>query len=155
MKPIVQPFVQVGPIAFGMTREQVFALLGEPSEKQIQDWGDGDKTECWAYPVLGIQIDFDSAEDWRASSFSLSQGSICGVEPIGMSPDLAIAAFLTEAGQTFSLSDDFLEAELRVYGCDEIGVTLWVEEGLIYGMDVFPKYDEEGNSIVWPKIQEG
>ncbi len=66
---IVVPHIGVGEIRFGMDRDGVRAILGDPAEvdaESVPDW------ESWSYPDLGLEITFDADEEYRCTYLQVS-----------------------------------------------------------------------------------
>lgn len=77
------PHVGVGEIRFGMDREAVRAILGEPAEvdaDSVPDW------ESWAYPGMSLEITFDADEGDRCTYLQVQSAEydVGGANLIGL-----------------------------------------------------------------------
>ena len=72
----IKPGVGLGFLKFGMSRDQVKELLGEPAliDKYSHSDAANDGTESWEYDELFLSISFDEAENWKLMMFSVSSG---------------------------------------------------------------------------------
>jgi hypothetical protein len=63
--------IGVASLKFGMTKENVLKLLGEPDDKELysydedEDSEDEDLTEVWHYDTHEFSLSFDEADNWR------------------------------------------------------------------------------------------
>ena len=65
----------LGPVKFGMTRDQVEALLGAPDEVEENVDIDEDldeAAEAWHYDELEMSASFDMEDDWRLGMMAIS-----------------------------------------------------------------------------------
>ena len=151
----IHPQVGVGELRFGMDRERIRSLIGYPSEVSETDFGSGDTSEYWYYEASSLRVDFASNEDWRVDGFSVDSGPVLGVDLFGMGIAEGVTALMEIAGLDFILDEDFPDYELAAYSCDSVGLMAWAREGKFYGMDLLPKYDEDGDNILWPVEEAG
>lgn len=150
----VTPFVGVGPLKFGMARDQVGALMGDPDEMKLEQWPGGEESEYWKYIKIGLEVRFDSEDGWRAVNFSLSKGGLFGVPIIGMKSDQAVRELLFETNHRFVLSDDMAGIGLACFSCSEIEIDFWAADHVVNNVSVSPKFDKDGNEILWPDQDE-
>ena len=60
-------------LKFGLTREKVALLMGEPSEKETIDGDDEMGTsEAWHYDELELSLTFDEDDDWKLTTIAAS-----------------------------------------------------------------------------------
>lgn len=66
--------VGLGEIKFGMTRDQVKAILGEPDDVDQYSDSDieGDSSESWHYDEREISLSFDEDTDWKLVTIAVS-----------------------------------------------------------------------------------
>ena len=59
--------IGIGELKFGITRDSVREMLGEPEscEKYSYSNTEKDLTESWYYTTLGISVGFDEEDNWR------------------------------------------------------------------------------------------
>ena len=77
----------LGDIKFGLTRQEVEALLGKPEEKETYNVNDDTdyKTESWHYDEYEIALSFVMFDEWRLVSITCSfeESLLFGQEVIG------------------------------------------------------------------------
>ncbi len=72
---IIRPGVGVGDVQFGMTRQQVVEILGEPNEIEGFAYPENeneDMEEIWHYDELELSASFEAEEDWCLVSLSVT-----------------------------------------------------------------------------------
>ncbi len=150
------PHVGAGPIRLGMTRDDVQELLGAPDHRETETGPDDLTSEEWEYAEHGLDLTFSEDNAWRLSVVTMSAPELLGVSPAGMPEEEALAA-LEEAGvptfefdEAFSLDDDTDDTACN-RECDEWDLAMWVENGIVVSLTVFPEYDEKGEMPRWPK----
>ena len=89
----IKPRRGLGPLLFGMGRDDVRAVIGEPISRALED----PASEDWRYP--GFSLAFDGERDWRFVSFEIwdEKAEIAGVRVFGR-PFLAVLTDLGEVG---------------------------------------------------------
>ena len=62
-------------VQFGLSRDEVKALLGNPDEVEsvsLDESGEGGLTEQWHYDELELSLSFDEIDDYRLTSIAVS-----------------------------------------------------------------------------------
>jgi len=59
--------IGIDDLKFGMDRDAVKKLIGEPTEKELFSYSeeDEDLTEVWHYDEYNFYISFDEADEWK------------------------------------------------------------------------------------------
>lgn len=146
------PFHGLDPFVLGRTRQQIKTLAGEPDTIREERFADDSQDEIWTYEAAGIELAFSDADDWRLASITLEspETSIQGAVFIG-SPVDELIGLASKAGIVdVELADDLDENGL-CYTSDANGLMLWVEDGVVASITLFPKYDESGEAPCWPE----
>lgn len=77
-----------GEVRFGMNRQEIQEILGEPTEIDTFSYSeeDGDLTDVWHYDELELSLSFDEIENWQLVSISISdtEATLNGEEFIGL-----------------------------------------------------------------------
>lgn len=145
----------LGQIKFGMTRDQVKAILGEPDDVDSYEDMDieDDGSESWHYDELELSLSFDEEEDWRLVTIAVSAASYLfdGKEVIGMEKE----AFLNQVdslniGESETedwSSEEMPNHELVSYG--DVQANFWFEDGTLTEIQWGPFFEDEDN-IKWP-----
>jgi hypothetical protein len=147
------PHVGFGLIKFGMTKDEVAAKLGKPSDV-YEEVIDGTTEVVIDYEDVGIDLSFSSADNYRLGTISYYEEDtlFLGEEFIGLTEEELIEN-AKEAGITdLELEDDFEELESKDYYSDEYGISFWVQDGIVDSITAFPAYDpEDEECVLWPK----
>jgi hypothetical protein len=151
----VIPKVGADRVRFGMTREEVRGLLGDPDEVEPWDWPDDSQSEEWKYESPGLSAGFDDDVGWRLASLTLTDAEIGSVRPMGMRETEALEALACAGVPPIVLSDDFSELGSKDYECDEWEMSLWISDGVVTSVTLFPEYDESGDHPIWPEGETG
>lgn len=147
------PRIGAGPLRLGMSREDVEGLLGAPDHREVEEALDDEATESWEYETHGLELTFDEDHAWRLSSLTMTTPDLLGVAPVGLTEEDALVA-LEEAGvPPFKLDEEFDDVDARNYECDEWDLAMWVSEGYVASLTVFPQYDAKGEMPRWPKAE--
>ena len=145
----------LGTITFGMTRDQVRAILGEPDD--IDEYSDSDleddSSESWHYDELEISLSFDEDADWKLVTIAVSSPDYTfhNKNLIGLQAD----ELMTEL-KAFDLgdydTDDWSSEEIpdhKLISFPESQMNFWLEDGELTEIQWGPLFlDEE--TIQWP-----
>ncbi len=138
-------------IKFGMTQEEVTALLGEPTEIE-KDSEEGIDLVTLHYDNEEISLVFDGSVDFKLISIASSNENTSLKERniIGLSEGELLTT-LEDMGFD-DVSDEYYEAESNsenMYTSDEYGINFFIDEGEVSEVIWYPDFDEEGE-ISWP-----
>lgn len=145
----------LGNIKFGMTREQVKAILGEPDD--VDQYSDSDleddSSESWHYDDLEISLSFDEDTDWKLVTIAVSSPEYVfhNKKLIGLDNDALMAALepleLGEYDEEDWSSEEIPDHRLISY--PEAQINFWLEDGELTEIQWGPLFlDEE--TIRWP-----
>ncbi|MCR5695640.1 MAG: outer membrane protein assembly factor BamE [Marinilabiliaceae bacterium] len=165
MNKTIKPLVGIDKVKFGMTREQVMAVLGKPDEiAEDQQYGETpDDTTTVFYYDNGISCSFEKSEKYRLTEISFEDDeeyNIDGKIKLGMGMKEAISAAVELFGEEETeddLTDDIEEGSLlRSFSFYEKNVSLWFDgdkkgEEVLVTIQIGPQWTEDENEIVWPK----
>ncbi|MFK8014788.1 MAG: hypothetical protein AB8G17_05070 [Gammaproteobacteria bacterium] len=146
----VLPKIGAGRLRFGMSREAVTACLGEPDDREEEVWSDDTVTEDWLYEESEIRATFYSDESWRLGALTLQKANIHGVEPVGMTEADALQALDAAGVPKIVLADDFDDIGMRDYECSDYELSIWVCDGKVVSVTLFPEDDASGDNPDWP-----
>ncbi|WP_111708066.1 hypothetical protein [Lutibacter citreus] len=152
----IKPGYGLGFLKFGMTREEVKELIGEPSfiDKYSHSESDNDSTESWEYDELFLSISFDEAEDWKLMMLSVSSDfyELEEVSLIGFK-ELKLVNQLDE----FDFGKIYLEdcsendnEDQKVIEIEEKSLNFWISNGQLDEIQWSPIFIDE-DTIKWPK----
>ncbi len=142
----------LGDLKFGSSREQVLALLGEPTEKERYSLSDSDNdmTEAWHYDELDLSLSFDEENNWKLSSAALSSPdyTIDGKALIGMK-QADVISFLISKGWNDIEEDEEVtmdNPENRLLHVDQASMSFWFENGELTEMQAGQYFNTDGVS---------
>lgn len=136
----INPKIGIDDIKLGMNQNQVKSILGQPSsiEKEKHE-------ESWLYDH-GIELMFQKVDLYLL-------GSITVTDPAAELDSKSIIGLgeqeLLERFPYLALEDDF-EENGKDYTSSEKELSVWVSEGIVSNVTVFPNYDETGEIPLWP-----
>jgi hypothetical protein len=147
----------LGDIKFGISRDKLKELLGEPDEKEsfsLSEDAEGfDTTESWHYDEYEFSASFDEEFDWKLVRIAISSpnAELNGEKLIGISKDellnkLDALDFCDLDFEDLS-SEDSTNQEL--VAADEYGMTFWLDNGVVSEIQWEPLFVDE-DTIRWP-----
>lgn len=139
------------PFVLGRTREQIKAAAGTPDAISKEVFLEGSAQETWRYEGVGVELDFVDDEDWRLASITIESTAITlqGTGFVGMKEEQLAPAAIAAGIPDLALTDDFAENG-KCYDSDACGLTIWVLNGTVSNLTLFPQYDEAGEHPIWP-----
>lgn len=152
----IKPGVGLGFLKFGMSREQVKELLGEPTfiDKYSHSDAENDATESWEYDELFLSISFDEAETWKLMMISVSSDyyELEEVSLIGLNEKK-----LVDQLDEIDLGDVFVEdcsdsetQNQKVIEIDKKSINFWITDGYLDEIQWSPLFLND-DTIKWPK----
>lgn len=142
-------------LKFGLTREKVALLMGEPSEKETIDGDDEMGTsEAWHYDELELSLTFDEDDDWKLTTIAASSPEFTfeGVDLLGLSQEEVMQQI-----EIMNLGDIETEEivgeeneDQQVATVSEVSLNLWFEDGKLSEIQWAPYWDEEEEEYIWP-----
>ncbi|XZF15166.1 hypothetical protein ACTHGU_03445 [Chitinophagaceae bacterium MMS25-I14] len=141
----------LGKVRFGMTRDEVKAILGNPAEKETYSLSDdGDDTEAWHYDDQDLSLSFDEENDWKLTSIAVSSDDykLEGVGLIGLATEAVLEA-LEKHGEIEEDEEIAEESpEHRLMHIDDVTISLMFENEILSELQWGPFYKNE--EVVWP-----
>lgn len=149
-------------IQFGLSRDEVKALLGNPDEVEsvsLDESGEGGLTEQWHYDELELSLSFDEIDDFRLTSIAVSGSDYLFDEQplIGLTME-EVLEFLEESDMGEPEGEE-LESEdpdvvVEVVSFPENNVTFWFENQILNEIQWSPFIDEDEETYIWPSELE-
>lgn len=152
----ILPGIGLGKLKFGMSREEVKAILGEPNHQEVTHYGDDetDQSDAWEYHPLRLDLSFEEAEDWKLVIISVSSEDyqLKGSSLIGLNMDE-----LMEELEILNISDLEIEdmssedhPNQKLIGSESLGINFWLHEDILEEVQWGPLFVDE-NTIKWPE----
>jgi hypothetical protein len=142
----------LGSLTFGASREQVLALLGEPSERDKYTLSelDNDETEAWHYDDLDLSLSFDEENNWRLSSIAVSSDdyTLDGEALIGKNKTEVVDFFVSKGYDTIEEDEEVKRdsGDNCLLHVDKASVSLWFENEELTEMQIGPYFNTDGIS---------
>lgn len=150
----------LGSIKFGITRDELTKIIGEPDEVDNFSHSDDedDETEAWHYDMLELSASFDQLEDWRLVTLSVSSPKyqFKGKNLIGMERKELIEV-LQELGLNDLEYEDWSSAESpdhKLIASEETGMNFWLDEGVLSEIQWTPLYSEDEDCLIFPETED-
>ena len=119
-----------------MTPEQVSEILGEPDEKEREEYSKDDPsffTEEWHYDEIELSLSFDMLDKMELSTISVSSAdyALSGKKLIGLKR-AEVEALIGEMG-LHAKWEEFKEIDVNsnLLSNEEEGLSLWYEGGVL------------------------
>ncbi len=65
---------------------------------------------------------------------------------------MKVRYFGTELGRIVGrIGDDFTELGSKDYWCEDLGLSFWIQDGTMTSIAIFPKYEDDGDTVIWPE----
>ena len=146
----------LGNLKFGMDRDTVKTLLGEPEEKEQQAYAEdgSDRTESWHYDTFELSLIFDEEEEWKLVTIAVAARSyqVQGLQPIRLTKEQLEAELEAIGVNDFVFEDHSKEGgtshELLV--SDSLAMNFWFDEDKCSEVQWGPFYDED-ETVIWPE----
>ena len=152
----ILPGQGLGDIKFGISRDQLKAILGEPNEIERLSHSDHvpEPTETWHYDELDLSAGFDEAEDWRLISLSITSDnySLKSKHLIGLKKDELVAALEGLGIDDHEFQDKSNEEDptSELIFSESLEVSFWMENEVLAEIEWSPLFLDE-NTISWPE----
>lgn len=142
-------------IKFGMSREEVKAILGEPTEietETIEDEAETVEVDTFHYDEQELSLLFDSSVDFKLISIATSSEDTILKERklIGLTESDLLDA-LDQMGFEDITDEDFesdSEGE-NMFSSEEYSISFYVDNNEVTEIIFNPEFTEEGE-IIWP-----
>lgn len=145
----------IGSILFGMQKEDVHAILGEPTEKERDAYGDdtAEVIENWHYDELELSLAFDEEEDGKLITMATSSedATLNGKSLVGIDKE-ALKTLLKEQSVKDLEYEDWTEEDEpkhELMYSAELEMNFWFNEDELTEIQMGPFFLDE-DTINWP-----
>lgn len=134
------PKIGVDNIKLGMNQKEVQALMGAPASKESHE-----EEEIWEFET-GLELSFQAEDNYRLGSITVMADAalLDSKSIIGLSESELESFF-----PVFRLDEDF-NTDGKSYYADELQIMAWVFDGEVFNIVVFPEFDENTETPIWP-----
>jgi len=145
----------IGQIRFGMSKEQVEEILGQPMEVDEYEREEGNKAITIHYDEANLSFTFDEVDDFKLGSISanstkyvLQEDIMIGMEKQKLLDILDMLNMTDYANEDMSNLDN---PNYEVVTIDRRSVNFWFDSEKLTEIQWWPLIDEDENYI-WPEI---
>ncbi len=136
-------------ILFGMTREEVKKIWGQPDEidSYTSSELENDNTEAYHYDEHEVSLSFDELDDWRLNTIAISDPEVIleGLKLIGSSDDELLAKIsVLDIGEYER--EDISSPEIpdhEVISFYDVNLNFWLENGVVTEIQFDPIWEDE------------
>jgi len=150
--------IGLGAAKFGMTRKEVHSLLGEPDDKDISSYTDGNDNlfhwESWDYFDSALSLSFDEEDEWRLVTIEIDSKDYIfeNQNLIGKSKNELLTIL-----EDKKIKDVIIEVDstnepplCTLISSECLGINFWFEENSLTEVQWSPLLTDEEN-IKWPE----
>lgn len=151
----ILPGVGLGKLRFGMNREQVKALLGEPNHQELTHYSEdeSDQSDAWEYHPLRLDLSFEEAEEWKlmiisvsSEDYTLKGSSLIGLTMEELMEELEVLGLSNLEIEDLSSED---HPNQKLISSEELAVNFWLHEDILEEIQWGPQFIDD-NTIKWP-----
>lgn len=145
----------LGILLFGMKRDQVKEILGDPNETDVYSYTEleNDKTENWHFDDYELSVSFSEEEDWKLDTIAINSNYYL------LNNESLIGRSIDEVKELLKKWDiDDLEFEdwsseespdHKLLISDALEINFWFDEGKLAEIQWGPLFKDE-ETIIWP-----
>lgn len=152
----IQPGIGIGAISYGISEDDLFAILGKPDFSSNTEYveGTGDWHTIHTYDEPGLSFTFNLEDDYRLGAITVfAEGHpIYGRDVFGMSRAEVELLLLQSTGDA-PIFEDFSIEGLAPHFClthDKSGITFWFESDRLNEMQCGYLFEDDDNTVIWP-----
>lgn len=145
----ILPGEGLGKIRFGMSREELEKLIGEPDEIDSNSYSNAEEslTESWHYDTLNLSVSFDEEYDWELMTLSVSgpEYEFIGKQLIGLQK-YKLTETLKSMGIENLVFEDWSteeDPEHHLLAAEEAGMNFWLDKGVLTEIQWSPLFIDE------------
>lgn len=152
----ILPGVGLGQLKFGMSREEVQAILGEPDHQEVTHYGEDaeDQSDAWEYHPLRLDLSFEEAEGWRlvilsvsSEDYTLKGSSLIGLDMDELMEELDLLGIKDLEIEDMSSED---HPNQKLISSEELAINFWLHEDILEEIQWGPQFMDE-ETIKWPE----
>ncbi len=140
----IKPGMGLGNIEFGMSREDLKALLGNPEEIEKYNLSEeeGDNSEAWHYDEFELSASFEEFYDWQLVSIAVSgeDYKLHGKKLIGK--DKATVLDILEDLAIGKITEE-TEEDLDMISIEEMNLNFYFEDEELSEIQFGPIFEDE------------
>lgn len=136
----------LGPVRFGMTRNDLISVCGEPNEKEEVSYSeDGDeRSDSWHYDDDEFSVTFDEIDEWLLGTIATSAEEVTlqGHKVIGLSKSKIIELIAKLELGDVEEEDFMAEGENdTMIAVEDSSIFFWLQDGIVSEVQFGPLLD--------------
>lgn len=143
----IEPRQGLEDVVFGMTRDDVLKLRGEPGHVNEEKHAAGETTLSWYYPERGLAFHFEEECDWRLKFMETSSpdATLKGEKIIGFD-----AKQLRKHLRKKRVDWGEEEGDDGLFYCEAWDMNFWFRNGVVESVQWEVRIDEN-DEYLWPR----
>lgn len=151
----IKPGIGLGLLKFGMTRDEVKKILGDPNHQKVTHYGDdeSDRSDAWEYHSLRLDLSFEEAEDWRLTILSVSSedyqlkgSSLIGLDQEELMDELNMLGIKDLTLEDMSSED---HPDQLLISSEDLAINFWLYQNILEEIQWGPQFIDD-QTIKWP-----
>jgi hypothetical protein len=143
----------IGAIIFGMTKEELVYILGDPDETYHPEDPDKMTWETLGYDSINCTFSFDPGQEERLVEIRIENSffHIGHKIKIGTTKEDLLYHGKEFALGDYSIRDDSDEELIshELISFEQAGLNVWIDDGIISGIQILPWITKDGK-MIWP-----
>lgn len=144
----------LGDIKFGISREELITLLGDPTETdQFSAVEEEDYvTESWHYDEHEFSVSFDEEDNWRLTTIAISSNEALLNDQVLIGKDKASVIEILKTLSLGEMESEDLSADMdnsELVSFVESSINFWFEDGLLSEIQWGVLWEDE-DTPKWP-----
>ena len=155
----IEPGIGLGPLKFGLLREEIKEIIGIPDEIEFYRYSSSfhDESEAWHFEELELSITFSREDEGRMYAIAINSAFYSLWDSIHIGQSISVVKeILTTRGITDYEFEDWSSVESpdhKLIELTESYVNLWFDNGELSEIQWSPKFEDD-ETIIWPHFAE-
>ena len=152
----IKPLNGLGSLRFGMSRDEVTSLLGEPEDVDEYSFSgaEDDLSESWHYDEMDLSMSFDAEDDWRLVTLAVSSPDyqLEGHSLVGLNRD-ELLSLLESIGIGNISEENELALDMpghQLVAAHDHFMNFWFEGNRLMEVQWSPRFNDD-DEIEWPE----
>lgn len=147
----------LGNLKFGMDRNEVKKMLGEPNEIEKYSYTEKTEnlTETWHYDDLELSLDFDEEDEWKLGTISVTSEfyKLKNRNLIGLNKNELLSVLNELKIEDLEFEDWSSEEspEHTLIASDSLGINFWLDSEILNEIQWGPLFEDDEETIIWPE----
>ena len=151
METEIIPFFGFDNIKFGISRNKIIEILGDPSNIVKEKYADESIDLFLEYQHLGFDLILSSDDNYRLGSinFYSTDFTFKGLTLIDLSEE-DLKNKTADLIPDLNLEDNFVDLDSKDYYSELNGMSLWINGNIVDSITIYPQFGGDDDTIIWP-----